>query len=109
MKRFFFITFLILFVIFIMGCVPMRPIVHEGERMDYYSRYVSDEKDSVQQLALYEKSMTFELITLSKSIFYIRANLLYFYGYYEITEADDIIFCIFARDQRYLRLLQRSE
>ena len=104
------IVFPILFSIFLAGCATFRPfLVHEGERQDYYSRYVSDTTDSVQRLILYNESMTFELVALSKGMVDVRANLLYFYGRYEFTETDDIIFHIFARDPRHLQLLQSSE
>jgi hypothetical protein len=103
-------TLSLLFIIFIVGCATFRPVVfHEGERQDYYSRYVSDTSDSVQRLILYNESMTFELVALSKGMLDVQANLLYFYGRYEFTEAGDIIFHIYARDPRHLQLLQSSE
>jgi hypothetical protein len=109
-KHFIIIIFFIFITTLLVGCATVRPIVvHEGERRDYYSRYVSDTMDSIQRLVLYNESMTFELVTLSKGLLDIRANLLYYYGQYEVTEEDDIIFYIFAKDPRLLRLLESSE
>jgi hypothetical protein len=109
-KHFIIIIFFIFFAALLVGCATVRPIVlHEGERRDYYSRYVSDTMDSIQRLVLYNESMTFELVTLSKGLLDIRANLLYYYGRYELAEGDDIIFYIFAKDPRQLQLLESSE
>lgn len=88
------------------GCTTTRSIVHDGVRRDYYSRYVSDTNDSVQQLALYEKSLTFELLFFSKAISNPQPSMFYYYGFYSLDEADGIVFYIYARDPRLLLLLE---
>lgn len=106
MKKLFFIAGALLIL---SGCTTMRPIAHNGERLDYFSRYVSDSNDSVQQLALYEKSMTFELLFLRKTTYNPQPSLLYYYGSYVITDEDDIVFYIYAKDPRLLGLLENTE
>jgi hypothetical protein len=88
------------------GCTITRPIIHDGVRRDYFSRYVSDTNDSVQQLALYEKSMTFELLFLEKTISSPQPVMFYYYGYYTLDEEDGIVFYIYAKDPRLLQLLE---
>ena len=96
-------------ILILAGCATTRTIVHDGERRDYFSRYVSDTKDSVQQLALYQKSMTFELLFLKKTIYNPQASILYYYGYYAITDEEDIVFYIYAKDPRFLSLLESTK
>ena len=91
------------------GCATIRPISHIGERLDYFSRYVSDSSDSVQQLALYEKSMTFELLFFRKTSYNPQPSLFYYYGHYTVTDEDDIVFYIYAEDPRLLGLLENIE
>ncbi|MBN2323336.1 MAG: hypothetical protein JXQ30_06345 [Spirochaetes bacterium] len=88
------------------GCTTTRTIAHDGLRRDYFSRYVSDTNDSVQQLALYEKSMTFELLLLEKTTSSPRPVMLYYYGYYMLDEENGIVFYIYAKDPRLLKLLE---
>jgi hypothetical protein len=96
MKR---LLLLIIVVVIFSGCTTTRVI----------SRYVSDTRDSVQQLILYEKSMTFELLFLRKTIYVPRASLLYFYGYYVITDDEEIVFYIYAKDPRLLGFLENTD
>jgi hypothetical protein len=106
MKKLLIITVAILVL---SGCTTTRMILHKGEMRRYYSRYISDTRDSVQQLAIFERSKTFELLFLRKTIADPQAVLLHFYGYYVLTEDDEIVFYIFAKDQRLLGFLENTE
>jgi hypothetical protein len=88
------------------GCATTRSVLHDGRRYDYFSRYVSDTNDSIQQLALYEKSKTFELLYFSKAISSPQPVMLYYYGYYTVNEPDELVFYIYAKDPRLLMLLE---
>ena len=88
------------------GCATTRSVLHDGTRHDYFSRYVSDTIDSIQQLALYENSRTFELLYFSKEISDPQPVMLYYYGYYAVNESNELVFYIYAKDPRLLMLLE---